>query len=78
MAQTQTKATTDTTYNLISVIYHALQGAETYHTYVRDAESMGNTELVNFFRQAQEQNQRLADEARELLRKEIGRGGGGR
>lgn len=78
MDQTQTKPTTDTTYNLISVIYHALQGAETYHTYIRDAESTGNTELVNFFRDAQQQNQKLADRARELLGKEMTRGGNGR
>jgi hypothetical protein len=32
------QTTTDTTYNLISVIYHALQSVDTFHTYLRDGE----------------------------------------
>ena len=39
-----TKANTgtqDTTYNLLSIIYHALQGAETYEKYIHDAEQGG-------------------------------------
>lgn len=33
MAATETTGTRDVTYDLISVIYHALQGAETYQMY---------------------------------------------
>ncbi len=68
--------TRDTTYNLISVIYHALQGAETYHTYHQDAESSGDDEIASFFREAEQQNEQLAARAKELLGQRLSQGGG--
>ncbi len=47
MATTETTGTRDTTYNLISVVYHALQGAETYRLYEQDAENAGDRECDN-------------------------------
>ena len=38
----------DTVYDLVSIIYHALQGAETYGMYVGDAEEVGDAELAKF------------------------------
>ena len=73
MAVDQNARTADTTYDLISIIYHALQGAETYHTYVRDAETQGDSELADFFRDAQTQQQQLASRARELLSSRMGK-----
>lgn len=67
MAKDNTSGTRDVTYNLISVVYHALQGADTYHTYVRDAETEGDEELVGFFREAEQQSEQLASRAKELL-----------
>ncbi len=75
MANEQTAVTRDTTYDLVSVIYHALQGADTYHTYVRDAETAGDQELAAFFREAQQQQQQLAARAKELLAPRLGKGG---
>lgn len=63
----QGTGTRDTTYNLVSVIYHALQGAETYQTYQQDAESSGDREIAAFFREAQQQNEQLANRAKDLL-----------
>jgi hypothetical protein len=40
---TESTGTRDETYNLVSVPYHALQGAETYHQYVQDAEQRGES-----------------------------------
>jgi hypothetical protein len=77
MATEQMPRTRDTTYDLISVIYHALQGAETYHTYVRDAETAGDGELAGFFREAQLQQQQVADRAKELLGTRMGKGRSG-
>ena len=37
--------TRDITYDLVSVIYHALQGAETTALYIADARQEGNSEL---------------------------------
>ena len=57
----------DEHYNLVSILYHALQGAETYDTYISDAESAGDQELAQFFRQVQEEERRRAARAKELL-----------
>ena len=75
MAQSQgNTGTQDTHYNIISVLYHALQAAETIDTYIQDAEQGGNQELVQFFRDVKEENQRRADRAKQLLGRELGGG----
>jgi hypothetical protein len=60
--------TGDLTYNLISVTYHALQGAETDEKYIRDAEQSGNQQLVQFFRDVKERRMQTAERGKELLR----------
>ena len=65
--------TRDITYNLVSTIYHALQGAETEAIYIADAEQEGDQELVQFFRDVKEENQRRADRAKQLLAKYLSR-----
>jgi rubrerythrin len=57
----------DEHYNLVSILYHALQGAETYDTYISNAEGAGEQELAQFFRQVQEEERRRAARAKELL-----------
>ena len=49
----QTTGTCDEHYNLISVLYHALHGADNCDTYALDAEAAGKDELATFFRGAQ-------------------------
>ena len=61
----------DEHYNLVSILYHALQGAETYDTYIRDAEGAGDQELVQFFRAVQEEERRRAARAKELLGRKL-------
>jgi hypothetical protein len=36
----------DEHYDLVSILYPALQGAETYDTYISDAEVVGDQELT--------------------------------
>ena len=57
----------NTVYNLTSVFYHAAQGGTVYANYVEDAESQGDQELAEFFRQVQEEDARRAQRAKELL-----------
>jgi hypothetical protein len=59
--------TRDLTYNLISLIYHALQGAETCEKYLKDAYEVEDTELVQYFHDVQRQQQRIAEQGKELL-----------
>jgi hypothetical protein len=47
----QVSGITDVTYNLIIVIYHALQGAENYAVYAKDAEAAGEGEIAQFLNQ---------------------------
>ena len=59
--------THDTTYNLLSIIYHALQGAETYEKYINDAEQSGDTELAQYFRDVRDHNVKRAEQGKKLL-----------
>jgi len=54
-------------YNLVSTIYHSLKAAQTYATFARDAQAVGNQELVTFFQQMQRQSDNSAQLARQLL-----------
>lgn len=66
--------TRDEHYDLISVLYHALQGAEACAGYARDAEASGEQELAEFFKEAQEMQASIAEGAKAMLG--IGEAGG--
>jgi len=65
--------TTDIAYDVISVTYHLLQGAETINQYIGDAEQEGDQELAQFFRETKDEYTRRADRAKQLLVKYAGR-----
>jgi len=66
--------TRDSTYDVVSVLYHALQGADTCQTYLSDA----NTEqqLRQFFEQAMQMQRQLAEQAKTLLHDQLMKGQG--
>jgi hypothetical protein len=57
----------DENYNLISVLYHALQGAQNCAQYARDAEEAGDDELVQFLQEARTSQVELAARGKQLL-----------
>jgi rubrerythrin len=65
--------TGDTVYDLVSIIYHALQGAETYGMYIADAEEVGDAELAKFFKEVQDEERRRSDRAKKLLAGRLGK-----
>jgi rubrerythrin len=65
--------TGDTVYDLVSVIYHALQGAETYGMYIADAEEVEDAELAKFFKEVQDDERQRADRAKKLLAGRLGK-----
>lgn len=67
MTQQSKTGTSNEYYNLISVMYHALHGAQTYDTYIRDAEQSGDRDLAQFFRDVQQEDRRRSDQAKQLL-----------
>jgi hypothetical protein len=63
----RTTGTKDEHYNLISVLYHALQGAENCDRYASEAEIAGDERLAAFFREGQGMQTALAERAKDLL-----------
>lgn len=53
--------------DLVSVLYHALQGAETCSRYGHDAEQHEDAELVQFFREVREKDMACAQKALKML-----------
>ena len=66
--------TRDETYDVISIVYHALQGAENCEIYAEDAE---RDELRQFFERAGEQQRQLAEEGKKMLAQCLQKEGGG-
>jgi hypothetical protein len=64
------------TYDLVSVIYHSLQGAETTAMFIADAEQAGNQECAQFFREVKDEYTRRADRAKQLLTTHLGQSQG--
>ncbi len=63
----QATGTKDENYDLISVLYHCLQGSSVVEQYIQDAHEAGEQELVAFFRDYQEAQRDLAERAKNLL-----------
>jgi hypothetical protein len=63
----RTTGTKDEHYNLVSVLYHALHGAENCDRYASDAEISGDENLAAFFREAQAMQTGMAERAKGLL-----------
>ncbi|ACK69523.1 conserved hypothetical protein [Gloeothece citriformis PCC 7424] len=67
---TQSKSNTsvnDCNYNLISVLYHLMQGASTYDQYIEDAQQAGDEELADFFRNLKQASNSTAEKGKQLL-----------
>ena len=62
----------DIVFDLVSIQYHALKGAEVYDKYVEDAH--GHDDVVRFIERCRDEDNRRAQEAHELL-KQVTNGG---
>jgi rubrerythrin len=59
--------TTNEIYNVVSILYHASQGAETYAQFISDAEQAGDKDLVQFFRDTKADELWRSKRAKQLL-----------
>lgn len=59
--------TEDQVFGLVSVLYHALQGAQACEQYTNDAEQAGDEELVKFFEECRAAQNERAQRAKQLL-----------
>ncbi len=57
----------DEHYDLVSVLYHTLQEADTVERYIHDARDRGDDELARFFEEIQQQDRQRAERAKQLL-----------
>jgi hypothetical protein len=67
----QVTGTKDKDYNIIWFAEACLSNALRLESYVQDAEREGDRELAEFFRRAQGESQKGADQAKEILRKRL-------
>ena len=58
-------------YDAVSVLYHALESGATIEMYIQDAESAGDDELADFFRDVQDEDSRRAERVKNLLSSRI-------
>jgi hypothetical protein len=63
----QITGTRDEHYNLVSVLYHALNAADTCDRYALDAETAGDERMTAFFRKTQALQTGVAEEAKRHL-----------
>ncbi len=69
--EAQETGTGDSTYDLVSVLYHCLQGAEMYEVYAADADD--DEELTRFFEEIAQQERDRAERAKRLLATRLNR-----
>ena len=72
--QGQQTGTRNETYDVIAVLYHALQGAENCQTYVNDTQE---EQVRDFFRQALQLQRQIADQGKQILQQMLQKDTGG-
>ena len=65
----QLTGTSEIVYDLTNVFNHAAEVGQVYTKYIDDAAREGDQELVEFFKDVQEQDAWRAQKAKELLRR---------
>jgi hypothetical protein len=68
----QVTGTKDKDYNVIWFTEACLSNALRLETYIKDAERDGDGELADFFRRAQAESRKGAEQGKEMLRKRLG------
>ena len=67
----QVTGTKDKDYNIIWFVEQCLSNALRLQTYIQDAERDGDNELAEFFRRAQGESRKGAQQGKEQLRKRL-------
>jgi hypothetical protein len=70
MAKTKT-GTADTDYDIIWFTEQCLSNAQRLETYIGDADRAGDNELADFFRKAQADSRKGAEQGKQLMMKHM-------
>ena len=57
----------DKDYDLVSTLYHALQGVEKSDAYLRDADQAGDEAVSSFMQESRQKYREISDRAKALL-----------
>jgi hypothetical protein len=68
----QITGTKDKDYNVIWFTEACLSNVLRLETYIQDAEREGDSELADFFRRAQGESRKGAEQGKDLLKKRLG------
>ena len=68
----QVTGTKDKDYNVIWFTEACLSNVLRLETYIQDAEREGDSELADFFRRAQGESRKGAEQGKDLLRQRLG------
>jgi len=68
----QVTGTRDKDYNIIWFVEACLNNALRLEQYIQDAERDGDNELADFFRRAQGESRKGAEQGKDLLRRRLG------
>ncbi len=68
----QVTGTKDKDYNVIWFVEACLSNALRLETYIQDAERDGDSELADFFRRAQAESRKGAEQGKQLLLSRLG------
>jgi hypothetical protein len=63
--------TKDKDYNVIWFVEQCLSNVLRLETYIEDAQRAGDSDLVDFFRRAQETSRKGAEQGKEMLRSRL-------
>lgn len=69
-SQAQT-GTSNQHFDLISVLYHSLEGGATYEQYIQDAQQAGDNELARYFQDVKDTYCQLAQRGKDLLKQRL-------
>ncbi|HLJ03637.1 MAG TPA: hypothetical protein VKT31_09365 [Solirubrobacteraceae bacterium] len=67
----QVTGTKDRDYNIIWFTEQCLSNALRLESYIHDAEREGDSDLADFFRRAQSESRKGAEQGKEMLRKRL-------
>ena len=67
MQETQATETSNTVYDLVSTLYHALKAQQTCEAYILDADEAGQADLSAFFNEVKLDAHKHSERAKQLL-----------
>lgn len=66
---------TNEQFDLVSALYHLMEGSQTYGTYIKDAEQANDQEVVQCLRDMKQQSEKDIEKLRGLVAQRLSKSG---